>query len=442
MPATMGQRIVAWLVGGDQLGLFVLAGIGVILLTPRVLLMGYYDVFSIFDPKLASPDVTVWPYVPRRLPVGVALALLTFRLERRFRLAALVLFAVPFAWILGILPAQVMVPLTVFVLVAYAIIRLPLPRLFAGILMTMFAVAALVAAVQWWPGSRLVGFLGSFPALVPVLWYSVYEHARRTALSLRRFLLYILGRVYASPIMTYDELFASVSGPELTATRWAGMRAVYIALAASFVAHLATRLSATVPRATMTGLPLLGLSYIEYVGYYCLIVQRFNTVIGVLRLFGVPVRSNFRYWLLARTPNEHWQRWNILAREWFLTFIFYPIMRARRWLFAAVMAALLTAGVLHTVPVLIINGFHAPFVFASMVYWIANALAIYAVIQVPKRYPALIDRLGMRSSLAWSAVGVVLTSGFYAVLHGMRSWSGSWADLTGFLMRLVGVDSP
>jgi hypothetical protein len=296
-----------------------------------------------------------------------------------------------------------------------------------------------VAALRWWSGTPLVGIIGSFPALVPVLWYAVYEHGQRAILTLRRFLMYIAGRLFSSPVMTFADLFTPVHGAELTATRWAGVRAIYIALAASTTAYLAGRLSAAVARETLTGLPLIALSYVEYVGYYCSIVLRFNTVIGVLRLFGVPVRSNFRYWLLARTPNEHWQRWNVLAREWYLTFVFYPIMRARRWLFGAVMGAMVVALVLHLLPLALINGFDAPYTAATAVYWGANGLAIYLVIKVPKIYPGFVERLGIPHSRIWSVAGVVLTSAFYAVLHGVRTWSGSWSEMADFLTRLVGL---
>jgi hypothetical protein len=436
--ATLAQRIAAWFVGGDQLGLFILASAGILLLAPETLLRAYYAIAGRLDPTVLPPDMNGWPFVPRSLPIGVAAALLTFRLERRQRLAALVALVLPLAWLLGVVSSQTILPLTAFALAAYAIIRLPLQRLSTAVLMTLFVVVALMAAVRWWGGTPLVGVIASFPALVPVLWYSVFEHGRRAVLSLRRFLIYIAGRLFSSPVMTYDDVFTPVHGPELTATRWAGMRTLYIALAASIAASLATLVTTAVPRETIAGLPLLALSYVEYVDYYCKIVVRFNTVIGVLRLFGVPVRSNFRYWLLARTPNEHWQRWNVLAREWFLTFVFYPIMRLRRWLFGAVMAAMAAAYILHIIPVAIVDGVTAPYATASALYWTANGLAIYGVIKLPKLYPRLIDRLGIPNSRTWSVVGVIVTSAFYATLHGIRTSSGSWGEMAGYLMRLIG----
>ena len=79
-------------------------------------------------------------------------------------------------------------------------------------------------------------------------------------------------------------------------------------------------------------------------------------------------------------------------------------------------------------------------VFASvlyMLYWTVNGLAIYAVIKVPQRFPRLVSALGMRSSLAWSVFGLVATSSFYAVLHGVRSSCRDWSEVAGFFARLL-----
>lgn len=420
---------------GDELGLFIVAAAGMVLLAPRFLVLANHWLGG----SLSRPDLSAWPYVPLILPLGVAAALLTFRMGRTARLGALVGLIVPLGWVHGRIDETTVLPLAAFALIAYAIVRLPLPRFPVALLMTAHAVAGLLAAVHWWGDTPVVIVLGGFPVLVPMLWYSVYEHRQRKPLGLRRFLTHLAGRLFSSPVMTHADLFRPVTGAELTAVRWAGIRAIYIALVASLVAHFAEAVSTHPGAAAIGGFQLLALSYIEYVAFCCRIVVRFNVFIGVVRLFGVPVRNNFRYWLLARTPNEHWQRWNILAREWFVTFLFYPIMRARRWLFAAVMAALLGAGVLHTVPYAIINGFHAPRATASLIYWTVNGLAIYLVIKIPLLYPRLIDRAHIRDSHAWSVAGIVLTSAFYSVLHGLRTSSQSWAQMEDYVSRLLGV---
>ncbi|HET9440585.1 MAG TPA: hypothetical protein VFO52_10460 [Longimicrobiales bacterium] len=432
------SSMVAALKGGDQFGLFVLVGLGMIALAPRHLLLAHSLITQLLTGQPARHDLTAWPYVPITLPLGVIVALITFRMERRARIIGLATaLLLAFTWIYRPVDPDFLLFLALFFSVAFALIHLPLPRLAVALLVTVYVVVALVAVLRWWKGTAAVGFIGGLPVLVPMLWYSVYEHGKQKALGLRRFLTYVSGRLFGTPVVTYDDLFTPARGAELTATRWAGVRTLYIALTASIVARIAAEVSAAGVRDSAAGFPLLTLSYIDYVRHSCVIVVRFNTFIGVLRLFGIPLRTNFRYWVLARTPNEHWQRWNVLAREWFLTFVFYPLMRARKGLFAAVMTALLAAGVLHTVPIALIRGFNASQVVAHSIYWVINGLAIYLVIKIPLMYPALPQKLGMRNSRAWSIAGIILTSAFYALLHGLRTEATTWAEMGHYVERLL-----
>jgi hypothetical protein len=369
-------------------------------------------------------------------PVAVAFGLITFfwRPEARLRLLALLL--IPLAWLHGRLDYRSLLPTALYLLAGYGLIRIPWRRPIVAGLTALLTVGSLVAARRWLGGSALLTVLALLPVLIPMLWYSAYEQGRG-ALTLSRFLTYMGSRFVSMPVVTYGDLFTSVSPSRLTPTRWAGVRAIYIALIASIVAKAWEGVAVRVSPDTLTGLPLLLASYGEYVGYYCAVVGRVNLAIGVARLWGVPIRDNFKYWLLARTPNEHWQRWNVLAREWLLTFVFFPIMRGRRWLFGAVMAALLTAGLLHLTPILITTGFRAPRAVASLVYWGMNGLAIYFVIKFPQRFPRAVERLKLRENRVWWVMGIALTSAFYSVLHGVRAESGSWAEMGNYLSRLV-----
>ena len=103
------------------------------------------------------------------------------------------------------------------------------------------------------------------------------------------------------------------------------------------------------------------------------------------------------------------------------------------------MGALLGAGVLHMLPVAMTKGMSLPEFTARAAYWLVNGMAIYLVIKSPGKFPALVERLGMRGSWAWSVTGIVLTSTFYAILHGMRVASASWAQMANYLGRIIGV---
>lgn len=420
----------------DQFALFVLAAAGMLLATPRVLVLGQYFVVRALGEPVARPDLSAFPSVPPAYLFGVAGALATFFLKPRHRMLALAAMVVPLAFLWTRLDVRSIVPVTIFMSAAYLVIRAPISRVKAALLMIPLSFAALYACVTFFPQSAAVSLMGGWAMLVPMLWYSAYEHGRRP-LRMNRFVGYMSARLFSAPVFTYGELFSAASGPDLVATRWAGVRTIYVALLASFCVAAAKQLTIVSPPDDHHGPALLAISYVQYLGAYCDIVIRFNLVIGILRLFGIRVRSNFGNWLLARTPNEHWQRWNMLFREWVLTFVFFPVMRARRWLFAAIMAALLTSGLLHIVPMGLTRDVSAPQLTAHLLYWVFNGLAIYAVLKIPQMYPRLVERTGLRIRFAWSVIGVLLTSAFYAVLHGFRAESDSWADLIDYGRRLT-----
>ncbi|HEY0809502.1 MAG TPA: hypothetical protein VGD49_05035, partial [Longimicrobiales bacterium] len=371
-PAGLFRTLNAKLRQGDQFVLFIIAALGMFILSPRLVLRAYDVIAEGFTGAPVAVDWHAWRSLPNLLPAGVTVALLTFRLNRVMRLSALVATLGVVAVLKGPLTPPTILPLTVFALTAYALIRLPWSRFIVGMLVFGFMVVSVVVVKRWWGGTGAPAVIAGFPVVLPLLWYSVYEHRQDAALSLKRFMLFVGGRLVGSPVLTYRDLFSTAEGAQLTATRWAGVRAIYIALIASLFAQFVNALSGVVDVSSMTGVPLLVMSYLAYVGYCCGFVVRFNIFIGVLRLAGIPIRSNFRYWLLARTPNEHWQRWNLLAREWFLTFVFYPIRRARRWLFGAIMMSLLVTGVLHVLPRILLDGIGIPEFTARTAYWLVN----------------------------------------------------------------------
>ena len=435
----VGSAVAARLRGGDQLALFVLAALGMVILSPRIVFRAYAVIIEALTGSPGDVNWNSWPRVPVMLPVGVAVGLITFRLEQAARLSLMAGTLVALAVITGPLNTETALPLTLFALTTYALIRLPWPRFVVALLVSAFTILSVVAAQRWFSDTLVPAIIGGFAIVVPLLWNSVYEHRRDSPLKLRRFILFVGGRLLNSPVMTYRDLFSTAEGDQLTATRWAGVRALYIALLASIAAQLIKTISTMSPIANMSGAPLLVMSYLDYVVYCCSFVVRFNVFIGVLRLAGIPIRSNFRYWLLARTPNEHWQRWNLLSREWFLTFVFYPIMRARRWLFVAIMSALLVTGVLHVLPRVLLGGIGMPEFTARSVYWLINGVVIYLVIKIPAKYPGLVERLGIPGSRTWSVVGIVLTSAFYGFLHGLRMSSQSWAEMGQYLAHLARI---
>jgi hypothetical protein len=429
----------------DHFGFFVVAAGGMFLLAPRVVVAGA-RIVDRFVPavQLALPDPERLPFVPPLLFVSMALALATFFLAPARRLQVLVAAALPVALALGYLDLRSVPVFAAFLLVGFGVARLPIPRAAAGAALVALAVGFLLLTRYLDPGgaAAVTRVAEAHASLVPLLWYSAYEQRPpRRRLGLRKFSLFLSARFFGSPVLTYEDLFSTAKPSHLYRVRLAGVRTMYIALVASIVAAAADRLVASVDAASLSGFPLLGLSYVTYVGTCCRMVVRINVVIGALRLFGVPVRDNFNYWLLARTPNEHWQRWNLLLREWIITYVFFPIMRAKRWLFLAVMAALMTSGALHVVPPMLAGTVTSFDISSGLGYWVVNGFAIYAVIKLPLLFPGAVQRAGIRGGRAWAAAGIALTSTFYAVLFGARYLCGSWADVGQYLGRLVGVSA-
>jgi len=423
----------------NHLAIHTLAALGMVVLTPRVLWLAYWGFqrFVIGLP-VAKPDLTYWPYVPSGLFLAVFLSLLTFNAPTRVRLMALGFLAVSLGLSYGYFDLRSVLPFTALVASTFILARLPVRRMTAAAAITFVSLGLLIACGAWLRGAAITTVLSIQFGLLPMLWYSMYEHrAVDSPLPFRRVFVYLSTRFFGAPVLQYRDVFVMAEDDQLAQVRLAGVRTIYIALFASIAAAAAKWVDIRAPSESLTGLRLLAASYISYVGYYCWIVVRVNLFLGILRLFGIPVRNNFEYWLLARTPNEHWKRWNLMSREWLLTFVFFPIMRAKRSLFAAVMASLCVSGLLHAVPSMLARGMSMSSIVANAVYWLANGFAIYVVLRIPQIHPRLIARLRIRDSLVWSAVGIILTSAFYAVLHGLRSEAETWAQLAGYVTRLT-----
>ncbi len=267
------------------------------------------------------------------------------------------------------------------------------------------------------------------------LWYACYSASAKGDYGLMRHLGYMQVRLFTEgPVFPPDDL-----GPvRPNSLLVPAIRALSIAMLARSVAfHLHAVLDVAVWKQT-TGASLLGLSYLNYIALSCELVFGYNLALGLLRLAGLPIRDNFGAWFLACTPNDHWRRWNLLYREWILTFTFYPLMRARRGLFVCVMAALLASGLVHLFarlgdPI----GFQK--IGLTVLYWTINGLAIYAVLTIPRRIPRAIVWLRIGTSRTWMVAGWLATSAFYAVLFFVNQECETFSEVAAYLWRLTGA---
>jgi hypothetical protein len=422
---------------------FVLVVAASLLLAPRYLaLAGFLVSQAIGRGEAAAPDLSGLPHTPSIIAAVLAAFLATYFLPARRRLILGLAGSLPVLWLQFAIRLPGLAVYAGFIALTYGVVKLPISRYRVFGLLYLLA-CGLVLLARGWPalsrgGLMHVAVMHTF--LVPMLWYSAHaEVVGRRRLKPGRHALFLYLRLLGSPVLTYRDVFGKVRGG-LARVRYDGIKAVYTALLAVLAVWGIQRGLGGVAADRLTGWPLLGYSYLVYVAKYCSFVIVINTFIGALRLFGVPVRDNFHYWLLARTPNEHWRRWNILLREWIVSFVFFPVMRARRWLFVAVMGALLTSGLLHVVPRELLG--RTPDwsrVSIIMFYWAMNGLAIYLVIKVPLVAPRLVERLRLRTSPAWNVTGVVLTSAFYGVFVTVRSSCANWREVGDYFSRLLGV---
>lgn len=434
-----GHRATRWLVN-DHFLFFLLSVLGILLLTPKyIVLMQFVIDKYLFQMNIVKPDTSYLPYVPNILFAGASASLCVFFLNPQKRMAVLGLIWLPLSVVVDrnfdVVSFAVFLA---FLGVVYGIIRLPFRRSFVVAIICAMSVAFLFLCKNWSiTAQRPVTGIAMFQmALIPMLWYSAYEHLPpKRRLNPVKFLLFNCSRILNAPIMTYKDIFAKPA-QSITQTRYNGIKAIYVSLFGAIGIWGINTFAQGGDVSSSKGFSLLFMSYLFYLKAYFKTMIGFNIFIGVARLFGVPIRDNFYYWLLARTPNEHWRRWNILAREWIVTFVFFPIMRSKQWLFVSIMAALLSSGILHAIYLFFEKEMDWFSLGTTFSYWTINGLAIYVVLKVPLIYPKLMDKLKISTqSKAWSAIGVVLTSVFYAVLVTACSVQ-DWIEMVSYFSRL------
>lgn len=365
--------------------------------------------------------------------IGHIIYLLTLWCPRPARPAVIVSVAVLGGLSLGLFDWQTLLLLCSFILFVYGLLSLAaeprLWRLLGGLVAYLLFLN--VCPQLETPGSNFFSI-----GIIPMLCYAVYDRSAKGS-SYAAFNAYFMCRLFTAPVFPMRDL--QLAKADLRHCQLRGLFALAVAIVSmSLCTGLNQYLSGVNfmgPRAT--GVRLGFYSYIYYLAFCFYLVTHFYLFVGWLRLLGIPMKSPFGFWLLARTPNERWRKWNILFREWILTYVFYPMMRARTGLFAAIMVTLLTSGAIHLVRLMTADRWNSVHATRTMIYWFINGLAIYVVISFTQRFPALIARFRMAESVVWSVFGIAFTSGFYSLLICMRDKCESIQDVLDFLSRLV-----
>jgi hypothetical protein len=399
------------------------------------------------SPALLDPSLTV--RVSRFYPEAHAVFAASCLVPRSFRTAFLV------AGTVGLVVATPLGdPFSAVFLAAYLALVLAISRsrnLGLGTKIAVVMVSYLVfnnacqllegtALRLGWPfaGTPAIVQIATFaPGFVPMLWYSVQEISTGR-MSSRAFGLYLTCRFFTAPVFSPREL--RIDGEGLRRWQWRGVGALGSAFLGAILFFALQRRFLDVHHRdwfTSSGARLWGYSLVFYLAFGFRLQATLNMFVGLARLAGVPVENNFYFWALARTPNERWRRWNRLFRDWILTYVFYPMMRAKRGLFLTIMATLLASGLVHLAGALTPQRFDAWSAALGMGYWLINGLAIYSVIVAPKRWPGWVDRLRLRDLAVWSVLGMLATGASFGVLFVARDHTQNLADLVGYFARLA-----
>jgi len=77
------------------------------------------------------------------------------------------------------------------------------------------------------------------------------------------------------------------------------------------------------------GVLFLGLIYFSF-QIYCDFSGYSDIAIGTAKLFGIEIKSNFRFPYFSRNISEFWRRWHISLSSWFRDYLYIPLGGARR----------------------------------------------------------------------------------------------------------------
>src|SRR5205823_958189 len=81
-------------------------------------------------------------------------------------------------------------------------------------------------------------------------------------------------------------------------------------------------------------------TYIEFSAYS-------DIAIGASLLFGIVIRENFDFPILASNVGEYWKRWHMSLSSWCQAYIYMPTIGVTRSPYLAVFLTMMTIGLWH-----------------------------------------------------------------------------------------------
>lgn len=162
-------------------------------------------------------------------------------------------------------------------------------------------------------------------------------------------------------------------------------------------------------------------AYINFSGYS-------DIAIGAGRMFSLKIVENFRWPILARSPQEFWRRWHISLGNWVMQYLFFPIFVTikKGWgMQVALIISFFLIGLWHEAS--------AMYVTWGILHGSAMAL-VGTVRQWGKNRPRYVR---LQSHPAYIALCTILTVLFVSWVQAFAN-SPSWRAAVGMSLRLVG----
>src|SRR5262249_24552792 len=147
---------------------------------PRYLVLAWYAIERGFLGRIvAKPDTADLPFVPNIVPAFLLLFLVTFFMDRRWRLATLLLASLPIGLLIdGRTDLFSLAAYPVSLAAVLGVIGRRLRRSFAATIVCVMSVAFVALCVRWEAAAptRITAVAMAQVVFTPMLWYSVYEH--------------------------------------------------------------------------------------------------------------------------------------------------------------------------------------------------------------------------------------------------------------------------
>lgn len=159
----------------------------------------------------------------------------------------------------------------------------------------------------------------------------------------------------------------------------------------------------------------LSTGFFNYVTLFLISYVTIVLPVGLLRLYGFPLKDAFETPLLAATPQDRWRRWNTFYYQWFYSMVFWPVFKRTRILWLACVAVFLVTYWFHVSHLIFTaeraGGWQSPSVLLLgryLGFFMAHAAAVYVGIRLHRFWPAGRRLVGWFGVLAtWLLMGAI-----------------------------------